>query len=747
MADKTIGQLPALSAFGDDILIPAQDAGVAKKATGSQIKQFALDAVAPSVQEVEDIAAEMRQQAATPFVIAATAEAMTDKTKAYVYTGSESGYTNGAWYYWNGSAWTMGGTAVDPTLSIAGAPADAAKVGELKSEIENNAVIIGDFVQNEYVKTDGTIEAYNGWARTGYLNISRFEVLNITKRAGIYNCFYDANKEFISSITLVNGTTRVNVPDNAKYIIVSDNANYINALQITGEVVDTSKITELETGVNDITSTLYGYNAIDIMEMSKAENSVIHGISYAHNSDGSWTISGTATANSSWNIITAQTALPDYIKPGRTYHIDFHGGTIPLRIYLYYTDGTNTFFDINDSPDFTIPENTKGIIIRWQIASGTTVDETVKYTMIGLPLYVSGGQNIYNTYNITTTPTITTDSNGWLQAVDTDTTDETGKTDMTGAIMSMLTDTGYCHLGEGIFYVSGNINMPKKSMLCGCGDRSQIRLLQSTTSGYCVKLDDYCTIKDVSFSGSPTLLQPTTQGTRDGVHFTADYSGSPRVKIHHCVIDNVIFRDFSGSGLYCNETSISPEDGLYATNLYFYDCYVGININRYSEFNKFTNICTDGYCYYGVINNGGNNVFTACTFRAVHIGFYIDGTQPNSAHGTINGCTFCHIGSNTGSAITIESVTNGFVVSNCQIWYNSIDLTSASGIVFDGCEFGGGVTGSGASINISGGDLVMFAGCVFMNDVAKPPVFTITNNSKVKIDACYGSVSGNAITL
>ena len=106
---------------------------MAKKATGSQIKQFALDAVAPSVQEVEDIAAEMRQQAATPFVVAATAAAMTDKTKAYVYTGSESGYTNGAWYYWNGSAWTMGGTAVDPTLSIAGAPADAAKVGELKS--------------------------------------------------------------------------------------------------------------------------------------------------------------------------------------------------------------------------------------------------------------------------------------------------------------------------------------------------------------------------------------------------------------------------------------------------------------------------------------------------------------------------------------------------------------------------------------------------------------------------------------
>ena len=35
---------------------------------------------------------------------------MTDHTKNYVYTGSESGYTVGNWYYWNGTAWTSGGT-------------------------------------------------------------------------------------------------------------------------------------------------------------------------------------------------------------------------------------------------------------------------------------------------------------------------------------------------------------------------------------------------------------------------------------------------------------------------------------------------------------------------------------------------------------------------------------------------------------------------------------------------------------
>ncbi|MDP4147434.1 MAG: hypothetical protein Q8936_23700 [Bacillota bacterium] len=35
---------------------------------------------------------------------------MTDHTRNYVYTGTESGYTAGHWYFWNGSAWADGGT-------------------------------------------------------------------------------------------------------------------------------------------------------------------------------------------------------------------------------------------------------------------------------------------------------------------------------------------------------------------------------------------------------------------------------------------------------------------------------------------------------------------------------------------------------------------------------------------------------------------------------------------------------------
>lgn len=79
--------------------------------------------------------------------IATTVSGMIDKTRVYVYQGSESGYTSGNWYYWNGSAWTSGGiynsaaVDTDKTLTQSDKPADSAvvgqQIGELKEDLEN----------------------------------------------------------------------------------------------------------------------------------------------------------------------------------------------------------------------------------------------------------------------------------------------------------------------------------------------------------------------------------------------------------------------------------------------------------------------------------------------------------------------------------------------------------------------------------------------------------------------------------
>lgn len=95
-----------------------------------------------SVVKTVDVMDGVSPQVAT----ATTASAMTDTDLIYIYTGSETGYVNGDWYYYDGTAWQDGGQyqstvpVIDATLSNSGQAADAKKtgdeIGDLRSAIE-----------------------------------------------------------------------------------------------------------------------------------------------------------------------------------------------------------------------------------------------------------------------------------------------------------------------------------------------------------------------------------------------------------------------------------------------------------------------------------------------------------------------------------------------------------------------------------------------------------------------------------
>ena len=79
----------------------------------------------------------------SPLTASSTA-GMTDTSKVYVNT------TDGKWYYYDGSAWTEGGTYnsqgidTDTTLLVSGAPADAKATGDAVSDLKESLILLTD---------------------------------------------------------------------------------------------------------------------------------------------------------------------------------------------------------------------------------------------------------------------------------------------------------------------------------------------------------------------------------------------------------------------------------------------------------------------------------------------------------------------------------------------------------------------------------------------------------------------------
>lgn len=219
-------------------------------------------------------------------LVASTVAEMTDEDKVYVYTGSETGYQSGNWYYYNGTTWTSGGVynsvafETDDTLSIQGKAADAKKTGDELLDLKEGLSAMSTATSSDVGKalkvktvTDGKVtewefdevggssadilvhgkNLFNGvWTEgyfvnnangqlaegtsykvTGFIPIEPSTAYTISSYNGLsYNinglryAVYDENKDFISGAA---STPTFTSESNAKYVRFSLLKALINA--------------------------------------------------------------------------------------------------------------------------------------------------------------------------------------------------------------------------------------------------------------------------------------------------------------------------------------------------------------------------------------------------------------------------------------------------------------------------------------------------------------------------------------
>ena len=183
----------------------------------------------------------LRSAVGSPLV-ASTAAEMTNTNKVYVYTGSETGYTAGNWYYYDGSAWTSGGVYnsaginTDKTLSVEDMAADAAAVGVLKEDLKLVGLDIGADVAVSTVNNNwGLNGAGNAVSNVLYATdkyaVTEGSKLYLNLSGDMDGTYQWQNTDYVPSTgtnhgligTPVNGDVNefVTVPNGATFLIVA----------------------------------------------------------------------------------------------------------------------------------------------------------------------------------------------------------------------------------------------------------------------------------------------------------------------------------------------------------------------------------------------------------------------------------------------------------------------------------------------------------------------------------------------
>lgn len=296
----------------------------------------------------------------------------------------------------------------------------------------------------------------------------------------------------------------------------------------------------------------------------------------------------------------------------------------------------------------------------------------------------------------------------------------------TSDIESKLATDKIAHLAAGNFVVD-NLTINDEETVRGSGLGT--RLNQG---------DGECVISLAGQHGCIESLKGVGKGTPERPHNVGEGCGivAEGMYIVRNTIDRVQMERFPQSGLLIQGTGGGVTGNIISNYMARY-CGVGLDIGRQAEYCHVSNANIRD-CHIGCQNNGGNNIFNACSFSGNNIGFQIDGAgNPNHGHGVISNSFMKH--NDLYSALVLNCVYQ-YVFNSCQISANSSGVAAliqnSNGIVFTGCRFG-----AESLIIVDGGGLTLLEGCIFNT----PPTILAVRGATVVLRDCYAP-DGTEIT-
>ena len=564
-----------------------------------------------------------------------------------------------------------------------------------------------------------------------------------------------------SKTTIKNGDAEIRMPADLVGVIIQI---YVpNATSVSGSwtTIITKELPNsvLLDNLTALEDQIDVFNASDFFHKCAIwPGTVRNGVTYTKARAGNGVyLNGTCTTATTMAIVTGgATTIPAGFKAGKRHYVrvvnqtGVSGENVGAIIKVYSTSmGTETYTIYGGHLEIDVPADLAGVNVQITVAAGQTYNGfwAVLITT-DIPNYMiseEGGGNTYNyeitnveqTVNVSASPSIEVTADCYLAASSDPTTDRTAE------ILAMLASNGYCKLSKGTFAVSGLV-MPNDTRLEGSGLGTVLRLPDSVTDGFVVSMRNYDIVSDLRISGGDTSYKSqSTIGTRNGIIWQGTLNDQdecvnvPRYGFLH----NVYIDHFSGSGLLCQYTGTSSIAAFTASDVWISYCSAGLNIWRRSEYHHFENVKSMD-CYYGLINNGGNNCFANCDFSRNRVGVTMDnsdGSAANNAHGSMVGCTINHNGTdNDGYAFVIKNMRFGFVFDACNVFYGKIHVEDSLGMLFTNLN-----TGTVSLVEVEDSASVLFLGCLFNNQ----PTFTIANSINVKAENCYVRSTGAAVTI